>query len=119
MGVIADNDAKLNEALNSGKVLEVFSELYHPEITMVEASGDSTSGLETCLEREKQFFGSITEFRGGGVKDAVVDEDKGISYNIQWYDCTFADGRTMNMEEVAVRRWKDGKIIHERFFYNA
>ena len=119
MGLIADNDAKLNDALRTGRVLEVFADVYHPDVTMIEATGDSWTGLDTNLEREKAFFGSITEFRGGSVDDAVVDEVNGVSYCTQWFDCTFADGRVMNMTEVAVRHWKDGKIIRERFFYDA
>lgn len=118
MGTIADQDAKLNNALNTGKILEVFTDVYHPDVVMVEGTGDACEGLEANLEREKGFFGSIAEFRGGGVKDAVVDEANGISYNTQWYDATFADGRVMNMTEVAVRHWKDGKVIREQFFYN-
>jgi len=118
MGTIADNDAKLNEALNQGKVLEVFTDIYHPEVEMLDR-GNSWKGLQTNFEREKQFFGSITEFRGGGVRDAVVDEENGVSYNTQWYDATMADGSELKMTELAVRHWKDGKIIREQFFYPA
>lgn len=37
-----------------------------------------------------------------------------------WVDVTFkgAPG-PMKFEEVAVQHWKDGKIVRERFYYNA
>jgi hypothetical protein len=28
------------------------------------------------------------------------------------------DGKRSTMEEVAVQKWEDGQIIHERFYYN-
>jgi len=118
MGIIADNDAKLNEALRTGKVLDVFTDIYHPDVVMIEGTGEATEGLEANLEREKQFFGSIKELRDGGVKDSVVDEDGAVSYNTQWFDAVFADGSEAKFDEVAVRHWKDGKIVRERFYYN-
>ena len=119
MGIIADNDAKLNAALGNGTLFDVFTDVYHPEVTMIEATGDSWTGLDANLEREKGFFGSITEFKGGSITDVVVDEAQGISYNRQWMHALLANGHEMNMTEISVRHWKDGKIIKEQFFYNA
>lgn len=116
MGVIAENDQKLNDALNNGTLLEVFRDIYHPDVVMKDR-GESWAGLDTNFEREKAFFGSITEFRGGGCRDAAVDEEAGVSYNTQWFDVTLANGYVINMTEIAVRKWKDGKIIEEEFFY--
>ena len=33
-------------------------------------------------------------------------------------DITFKNGMRMQSTQVAVRKWKDGKIAHERFFYS-
>jgi len=33
-------------------------------------------------------------------------------------DLTFKNGFRTEMNQVAVRRWKDGLLIHERFYYN-
>ena len=117
MGQIAERDAQLNEALQTGRILEVFKDFYHPDVTMVEATGDTTTGLEANFQREQQFFGSIREFRGGGVTQSAVNEEAGISFATQFFDCTFADGRDMKMTEVAVREWQDGKVIKETFYY--
>jgi hypothetical protein len=35
-----------------------------------------------------------------------------------WMDVTMKDGKRHMMEEVAVQKWKDDQIIHERFYYN-
>jgi hypothetical protein len=37
----------------------------------------------------------------------------------EWYmDVTFKNGQRAKMSQVAVRKWKNGKVAHERFFYN-
>lgn len=119
MGTIQDNDAKLNAALGNGTLFDVFADVYHPDVVMIEGNGDRTSGLQANLEREHQFFGAIQEVKHAELKDVVVDEANGVSFNTQIMHVVFKDGNEMNMEEVARRRWKDGKIVEERFFYNA
>ena len=46
-----------------------------------------------------------------------VEGDRSFS---EWiFDVTFKDGTRMRNEQVAARRWKDGKVVHERFYYGS
>ena len=46
---------------------------------------------------------------------AAENGDTGFS---EWeYDVTFKGAPRTIMSQVDVRRWKDGKVIHERFYY--
>ena len=119
MGSITDRHNELNDAITTGRVLEVFEQIYHPDVEMYENTDLVGKGLAANLEREKQFFGSIREFRGGGVTKSAVNEADGVSFAEMWFDATLEGGREMKMTEVAVRNWKDGKIVREQFFYNA
>lgn len=119
MGIIAERDQQLNDAINTGRVIEVFRDVYHPDLVMYENDTPGPTGLDANFEKEKQFFGSITEFRGGGVTKSAVNEAAGLSFAEMWFDCTLANGFVMKMTEVAVREWKDGRIVKERFFYKA
>ena len=38
------------------------------------------------------------------------------SFAEMWFDCTFKDGNRVKMQEVAVRKWEGGQIVHERFY---
>ncbi len=39
---------------------------------------------------------------------------------VEWsFDMTYKGGQRSKMEQVAVQKWKDGKIIHERFYYSS
>lgn len=119
MGVIADRDQQLNEAIGQGRVLEVFRDIYHPDVVMEEATGESWEGLDTNFAREQEFYGSIETFHGGGVSGGAVDEANGRSYATMAFDATLKNGHRMKMTEVAERVWKDGRIVRERFYYNA
>ena len=34
-------------------------------------------------------------------------------------DITFKDGNRVIMEQVAVQKWENNQIVHERFYYNS
>jgi hypothetical protein len=41
-----------------------------------------------------------------------------VSFSEWEYDLTFKGGQRIKLSQVAVRRWKNGKIVNERFYYN-
>jgi len=101
-----------------GQMLEAFEKYYHDDIVMVEATGEIREGKEVNLEFEKQWMSTIKEVHGGGVTAITSNEEDGITMSESWTEVTFKDGNRMKLEEAAVQRWKDDKIIHERFYYN-
>lgn len=107
------------DMLGQGKMLEAFEKYYHKDVVMIEATGEARNGKDTNREFEKNFMGSIKETHGFGVNSITSNEIDGVTMVESWMDVTFKDGPRMKMEEVAVQRWKDGLIIHERFYYNA
>ncbi|MEE3717087.1 SnoaL-like domain-containing protein [Tumidithrix elongata RA019] len=63
------------------------------------------------------FFSKVTEFRGAEVKAVAYGEDVIIS---EWFvDYTHAEWGKVTHDQVSVQRWKDGKVVHERFYYGA
>jgi limonene-1,2-epoxide hydrolase len=103
--------------IGEGKLLEAFDKYYADNIVMTEPRG-TREGKATCREYEEQFLDSVQEFHGMEVKAIAADEDAGVSFHETTMDVTFKDGNRVNMEQVGVMRWENGKIIHERFYYN-
>ena len=63
-----------------------------------------------------EFFASIATWNDGRVEGYAFNDNTSFS---QWYmDITFKNGFQYKATQVAVRKWKDGKVVHERFFYN-
>ena len=105
--------------VNSGQSSEAFEKYYHENSVMIEATGDIREGKDVSREFEKNFYGSIKEFHGGGVLSITSDEENGVTMVESWMDVTYQDGNRAKMEEIARQKWQGEQIIEERFYYNA
>ncbi len=114
MSDIAQLDAELNDMIRHGKALEAFEKFYAEDVVMME-NDQAFEGKETNRKREQEFFGNIAEVHGAGIRATAVRGN--VSFCEQFFDATFKDGKRIKMEEVAVRTWKDGKVVKERFYY--
>jgi type IV secretory pathway ATPase VirB11/archaellum biosynthesis ATPase len=108
-------DHKVNEAILAGKAMDAFDELYADDVVMQDNSDEPWVGKKLNREREIKFFGSIeTLHELKLVSNAVGDN---ISFSEWIFDVTFKGGTRVKMEQAAVRRWKNDKIVHERFYH--
>jgi len=108
-------DRKLNAMVLGGKALEAFEELYDDNVVMQENSAPPTLGKAANRQREIEFFSSIGEFHSAAVTAEAVEGDVAFS---EWLlDVTFKNGTRYKLEQTAVRRWRDGKVVSERFYY--
>lgn len=106
---------ELNQMILSGKAMEAFDRFYADNVVMQENDQPPTLGKQANREREIVFFEAITEFRGAKVLSIGVAEDKTF---VEWhYDYTHKEWGKRQYHQIAVQTWKDGKIIHERFYY--
>lgn len=111
---IAHLDAELNEMIRQGKALEAFERFYADDVVMIE-NDQAFVGKDLNRKREQEFFGNIAEVHAASIGATAVSGN--VSFCEQSFDATLVDGTRMRMEEVAVRTWKDGKIVKERFYY--
>lgn len=105
---------QLIEWVQTGRAMEAYREFYAPDAVMQENDEPPRTNVEQSIERQATLTKNITlnEFRADSV---LVDGDRAA---IVWVlDATTPDGKNFHQEEVAVSTWKDGKIVHERFFY--
>lgn len=116
MANIQELNQKLDQAILSGKALEAFDELYAEDVVMQENSDAPFVGKAFNRNREIEFFSSIAEIHSAAVLSSAVDGD--VSFAEWEMDLTFKNGYRAKLSQVAVRRWKDGQIVHERFYYN-
>jgi len=116
MSTIASLDKDVNYKILSGKAMEAFEQYYADDVVMQENSDKPFEGKDVNRKREIEFFSSIKEFHGAKLLASAVADD--TSFGQWWMDVTMKNGSRVTMDQVAVRKWKDGKIVHERFFYN-
>ena len=113
---VQELDKQVNDDVLSGKAMEAFEKYYADDVVMQENSEEPRRGKDVNRKVEEEFFGSVEAFNGGSVKASAVSGD--VTFSEWEYDITFKGGNRMMMNQVAVRRWKNGKIVSERFYYN-
>jgi ketosteroid isomerase-like protein len=116
MNDIAALDQDLNQKVLTGQGLAAFDQYYADDVVMRENSDAPFVGKELNRQREIEFFDSIAEWHGGKVEESAVNGD--TTFGQWWMDVTFKNGFRYTNTQIAVRKWKDGKVVHERFFYN-
>lgn len=110
---------RLNDLINhvrQGKIIEAMNEFYDKETVMQDNANPPTKGLAANIEREKEFVSGVKEWKGFNVTAS------GVGDNTTFYECTMdfiaTNGQPFHMEQVSVAKWKNGKIVHERFYYD-
>ncbi len=108
-------EQELNGMILSGKALDAFEKFYSEDIAMQENDDDPFVGKDLNRKREKDFFASIEEVHQFNLDSWAAGDD--VSFSEWTYDITFKGGSRAKWGQTAVRRWKDGKVIHERFYH--
>ncbi|MCZ6806229.1 MAG: nuclear transport factor 2 family protein [Deltaproteobacteria bacterium] len=112
---VAALDKELNAMIASGQAMEAFEKFYSDDCIMQENSETAREGKSACRQYEIDFFGNVKEFHEGTLLGSAAEGDRSFS---EWvFDVTFKDGSRMRNHEVSARRWADGKVVFEQFFY--
>jgi ketosteroid isomerase-like protein len=102
--------------IRQGKIIEAITEFYDKDVKMQENANPPTIGRAENIEREKQFMNGVKEWKGFNVTASGVGDD------VTLYECSLdfiaTNGQPVHMEQVVVAKWKAGKIVHERFYYD-
>ena len=115
-----DLQQRLNDLfgyIRQGKIIEAITEFYDKDVKMQENANPPTAGQAANVEREKQFMSGVKEWKGFNVTASAVGDD------VTFYECNLdfiaTSGQLVHMEQVVVAKWKNGKIVHERFYYDS
>jgi hypothetical protein len=107
---------ELQEYIAQGKIIEAMHEFYDTGTRMQENAGPPTVGLAANIEREKRFLSQVKAWKGYTVKSVATGD--GVSTVESVLEFVNTREEPVRIEQVAVQRWKDGKIVDERFYYD-
>ena len=102
-------------------IMDAVDTYYAEDITIVEGNGDTFQGRDTQKGRIGEWMASVEEFHGGGITAIAAHETgpgTGVVFVESSSDVTFKGAGRTQMEEVAVQQWTDGKVTHERFYFD-
>ena len=107
---------ELLDYVRNGRIMDAMKEFYADDVVMEEPAYGKTVGLPANLEREQNFVDSVKEFKSFSAENVAAGEDVSFYENVMdWVD---VDGNDIHVEQVSVAKWKDGRIVHERFYYD-
>ncbi len=107
---------QLNQMVLEGKIMDAFEKFYAEDVIMQDNDYPARVGKEVNRQAEEAFVTGLTAFRGARVLHTIVSDD--IAATEWWFDYTHKDYGTRNYRQLAVQRWKNGKIVEEKFYYN-
>jgi hypothetical protein len=113
---------RLVELCREGKYEDAQDELYAEDAASIEMDGlpegalGNASGLPAIREKGRRWREGIEAIHGGGMSDPLI---AGNWFSVSsWVDATYKGMGRVDMREIAVYRVRDGKIVHEQFFYD-
>lgn len=105
----------------AGRNTDAIRNFYSSEIVSVESMGNEampseTKGIDAIMEKNKWWNENNIVNSANVEGPFIADGDKfAVHYN---YDVTSKQtGKRNQMEEMALYTVKDGKVVHEHFFY--
>lgn len=116
MSDLRTNVDQLNQMILEGKILEAFDKFYADDVVMQDNNYPQREGKVVNRQYEEAFVSGLTEFRGAKVISTLVSDDLAVTE--WWFDYTHKDYGVRNYRQLAVQRWKNGKIVEEKFYYN-
>ena len=117
-GDIAARVRDLIGYIQQGRIIDAMYEFYAPDVRMQENNKPPTAGLEPNVERERQFVASVKQWKRFDVNSVGVDAENGRAFLQTELEFEGVDGKTYRMDQVSVQTWRDGKIVHEKFYYD-
>lgn len=116
---LKDKAVNVQELIVNGQAIEALEQYYHDNIQVFEMpTGEHRDGKNAQRKAMEQWGDSVETFHGSGYGAVTSDEEHNTTCAELWMDVTFKDGNRVKMEEVAVQKWEDGKIIEEKFYYS-
>lgn len=112
---------RFNELSQSYQWNKIQEELYAENCVSIEPAHAQAMGLGNAegmdaIRKKGEAFGAMVEEMHGGYTSAPVVGGNFFSVAMGM-DCTMKGAGRMQMDEVAVYKVKDGKIVMEQFFF--
>ena len=117
MSDIGKRVGELDAMTGKGEILDALEAFYCENCTFTEvADGSSRNSRKAQHEHLSGFFSTLKGFNGATLHSSAVGDD--VTHSEWTFDMTAGDGSSIVWNEVLIRRWRDGKVVEEKF-YNA
>lgn len=113
---LAHTFAAYVELLSTGSFTAAIVEYYHEDIVQFENDDEPTVGRDNLLAAERAAEKRIRSAEIA-INDAVVDEARGLAWGEMRIHFVSTEGVEQRLREAFRQRWRDGRIVEQRFYY--
>jgi SnoaL-like polyketide cyclase len=97
-------------------VEEIYERFYDENVVVQENLEAPRVGRALSIERQKRMNANVKEIHDFQIGSVLVDGDKSV---VEMHlEATTKDGYRIRIEELGMQTWNNGKIVHERYFYD-
>jgi len=114
---VAANLADLLRLIATGKANEAFTTYYAEDVVMRENEHPPTVGFQANLKREQAVYATVARFDEFTVLASGSGPEHSFYESVSRYVDTA--GKPHRIRQVAIARWRDGRIVDERFVYDS
>ena len=113
---ILTNVNTILELLAKGEFIKAMDTYFDDDVVLWEGNNDPKKGKAHCLKVEEDLLATVTAFHGYEVKSGpAVSGDTSFYEAVMSFDTN--DGTKHRFEQVVRTKWKDGKIVDERYYH--
>ncbi|MBI4885951.1 MAG: nuclear transport factor 2 family protein [Acidobacteria bacterium] len=107
-------DQQLNTMIINGKSVDAFHRFYAEDVIAQENDEPERVGRDAWLRARQEMEKNITSFEARVLAHGANGD---ISFSEWEYRMVIEGMGALTIAQVAVRRWKDGRIIREHFYH--
>ena len=107
-------DKQLNELILQRKSREAFLAFYVADVIAQENDEPERVGREGWMRAREEMEKNIRKFEARVLAHAANGD---VSFSEWDYNVELEGMGQLRIHQVAVRRWKDGKVVRERFYH--
>ncbi len=119
---LREKNQQILDLLKKGQFVEGMEQFYSDDAINEEPTGVSVQGKQAIIENEKKILQQVKTYHGIEIKAVGVGEDDGKGNGVTFAEYKLSvdmkGGSKFNPDQVQVTRWKNGKAVHIRFYYN-
>lgn len=119
---LLEKQQRIMDRVIAGQFVEGMEEFYADDAVNEEPTGDTVEGKAAIIANEHDILAQVADYGGCELKSIGVGDDdgsgNGVTYAEYKLTVTMKDGTRWNPDQVQVTRWKDGKVVHAKFYYN-
>jgi len=105
----------LHDMLAQGQFVEAMDRFLADDVVLQEGNDAPKHGKAAVMALEAKVLEDVAEFGGYQVSSVGAAADKTFYEAVMEY--TQKDGAKVRVEQCVVDTWKDGRIVHERFYH--